>query len=243
LSWRCSISPATAREQVRVASRLVELPLLRKAFESGELSYSKVRAVSRIATDATEADLVAIARHATAADLDVMCRSYRAAVRADDDSGDPFYVTCFQDCDGSWILNGRLRPEDGAVIRKALDSGADEIHRRTAASAEAPRWGERSAMALADMANNALQDRGRRGSAADRYLVVLHSDAQCSELEDAEVEPSTAERIACDCSFVAMLHKGAGPPDVGRRTRVISPSLRRALVARDHHCRFWQPGI
>ena len=239
LSWRCSISPTTAREQVRVASKLSEFPRVREAFGSGQLSYSKVRAVTRIATEATEAELLSIAKHATAADLDVMCRSYRAAVRAvDDDAADSSYVTCFQDIDGSWILHGRLRADDGAVVRKALDSGADDIERKTRASAEAPRWGERSARALVDMAEGSLNARGRRGSAADRYLVILHSDADATDLEGAEVDPATGERIACDCSVVAMLHRKAGPPDVGRRTRVISPSLRRALLARDHHCRF-----
>jgi hypothetical protein len=88
------------------------------------------------------------------------------------------------------------------------------------------------------MAQGSLHTRGRKGSAADRYLVVLHTDGDAAELEGAEVEPATAARIACDCSVVAMLHRRAGPPDVGHRTRVISPALRRALSTRDHHCRF-----
>lgn len=55
LSWRCGLSLVSAREHLRVAHRLVELPLVRAAFAAGELSYSKVRALARIATPATEA--------------------------------------------------------------------------------------------------------------------------------------------------------------------------------------------
>src|SRR3954451_3776304 len=54
LSWRCSLSARAARDHVRVARALSELPLLRDAFLRGELSYSKVRAVTKIATQATE---------------------------------------------------------------------------------------------------------------------------------------------------------------------------------------------
>jgi hypothetical protein len=49
LSWRCAVSPSEAREHVRVAGRLSELPLIRAAFARGELSYSKVRALIRVA--------------------------------------------------------------------------------------------------------------------------------------------------------------------------------------------------
>ena len=81
LSWRCSVTPNAAREQVRVARRLSELPAVRGAFASGELSFSKVRALTRVATEDNEEELVGIARHATAAQLEVMVRSYRRAVR------------------------------------------------------------------------------------------------------------------------------------------------------------------
>ena len=53
LAWACSVSPATAREQVRVARALDELPQIRTAFAAGQLSYSKVRAMSRVGTRGT----------------------------------------------------------------------------------------------------------------------------------------------------------------------------------------------
>ncbi|WP_152528539.1 DUF222 domain-containing protein, partial [Gordonia amicalis] len=50
LSWKAGISQRTAHEQVRVAKSLRELPLIRKAFGAGRLTYSKVRALTRVAT-------------------------------------------------------------------------------------------------------------------------------------------------------------------------------------------------
>src|SRR5689334_24604613 len=66
LAWRIGIGPAAAREHVRVARALGELPLTDAAFSIGKLSYSKVRALTRMATPATEQELLGIAMHATA---------------------------------------------------------------------------------------------------------------------------------------------------------------------------------
>src|SRR5215213_2193231 len=58
ISWRCSISPGAAREHVRVARRLEELPLIRSAFGEGRLSYSKVRALTRVDNVVEEGSVV-----------------------------------------------------------------------------------------------------------------------------------------------------------------------------------------
>ena len=63
LHWRTGIDLGAAREKVRVAKALPSLPLLSGALQRGEISYAKVRALTRIATPATEKRLLAIARH------------------------------------------------------------------------------------------------------------------------------------------------------------------------------------
>jgi len=78
--------------------------------------------------------------------------------------------------------------------------------------------------------------------------VVVHVDTEVlrdpaadgrSELEDGPGVPAeTARRLACDCSLVEMRHGPGGALDVGRKTRVISAPLRRALQARDGGCVF-----
>ena len=70
LSWKCQIAPGTAREQVRVARSLTEYPLIRREFAAGRLSYAKARALTRIVTPQTEADLVAMATPMTAGQLE-----------------------------------------------------------------------------------------------------------------------------------------------------------------------------
>src|ERR1700694_2277463 len=52
LNWRCGLALGAARERVRVGRRLAELPAITAAFSTGVLSYSKVRALTRVATAA-----------------------------------------------------------------------------------------------------------------------------------------------------------------------------------------------
>jgi hypothetical protein len=70
VSYRCGIGLQAAREKLRVGRRLGELPLIRAAFATGELSYSKVRAVCRVARPETEPALLETARYATTAQLE-----------------------------------------------------------------------------------------------------------------------------------------------------------------------------
>src|SRR3954452_18384585 len=66
LSWQCGLGPGAAREHVRVARALRGLPLIEAAFADGRLSYSKVRALSRIAEPDTQEMLIELAVEATA---------------------------------------------------------------------------------------------------------------------------------------------------------------------------------
>src|SRR5438034_5763479 len=77
LAWRCALTPRAAREHVRVARRLLELPLIHAAFAEGELSYAKVRALTRVADEESEEELLELARHLTAAQLERALRGYR----------------------------------------------------------------------------------------------------------------------------------------------------------------------
>lgn len=76
LSWRCGISMGTARDQVRVARRLRELPKVTEAFGKGQLSYSKARAICRVATAETEEQWITLAGNATAKILDRMASAW-----------------------------------------------------------------------------------------------------------------------------------------------------------------------
>src|SRR6185503_9116233 len=81
LSWRAGIAPGTAREHVRVAHKLAELPLIAGALGRGEISYSKVREVTRVATPATEERLLKVARAGTAVHVARIVRGWRQVDR------------------------------------------------------------------------------------------------------------------------------------------------------------------
>ena len=127
LSWACGIDTHTAREKVRVARALSELPLLSDALAKGELGYSKVRALTRIATSENEADLLNIGLHGTAQHVEKFVRLYRRAKRAEEtERADAQYenrgLTFWHEDDGTVVLHGRFPPEMGARILSALDA-------------------------------------------------------------------------------------------------------------------------
>jgi hypothetical protein len=89
LGWKCGLAERAAKEKVRVARALDDLPAITEAFAKGELSYSQVRALTRVAEPVTEMDLLMIARHATAAQLERLVRSYRGVLRRVDETAAP----------------------------------------------------------------------------------------------------------------------------------------------------------
>ena len=119
-----------AREHVRVAHQLKELPLVREAFSRGELSYCKVRALTRAATPATEAALLEIARHATGAQLEKLMRCYAGALSATLGAAqralERRYLRWNWEDDGSLRLEARLPADDGAVVLNALRAAEEQ---------------------------------------------------------------------------------------------------------------------
>jgi hypothetical protein len=126
LSWKCGLGLVAGREHVRVARRLEELPLIREAFAAGELSYSKVRAMTRVAAPEMEDNLLNLARSSTTHQLERLVRAYRKVQVAEELRRSNVrrarrYANWRQDGDGSFVLNARLSPEDGAVVMAALE--------------------------------------------------------------------------------------------------------------------------
>jgi Domain of unknown function (DUF222)/HNH endonuclease len=257
LSWRCSIGLVAAREHVRVARRLRELPLVTEAFGTGELSYCKVRAITRVATPQLEAHLVEMGRQATGSQLEKIVRGYSGAVRATlgraQDAHSRREVTWLHDDDGSLVLRARLPADDGALLLaalKAAESWLPESRATDGTSEDIPvvtPAAERRADALVAIARAGL-DSGENRRGGDPCEVVVHVDAQslvgdevksCSELADGPVlSPETVRRLGCDAALVRIIERDGRPLTVGRRTRTIPPALRRALRARDEGCRF-----
>ncbi len=134
LNWKCSVNIGTAREKVRVAHALKDLGKISDAFREGRLSYSKVRAMTRVATPKNEDYLMMIAKHGTAAHVDRLVRLYRQvkrteALEQENRRHEMRELTLYEDDDGSFVVHGRLTPEQGALVKKALEAGMDEAWR------------------------------------------------------------------------------------------------------------------
>jgi hypothetical protein len=139
IAWRCGLTPRSAREHVRVARALGALPVIRARFASGELSYSKVRALTRVADPDSEAELFEIARHATAAQLERIVRAARrvTSAQARETHADCFLRWHWDDDDGCLHLHAKLPPEDGALFLRALEAARDALAERRAAERRA----------------------------------------------------------------------------------------------------------
>jgi hypothetical protein len=258
LAWRVGLAPGAAREKVRVARVLGELPLLAEALARGEVSYSKVRALTRVATPETEARLLKVARCGTAAHVERIVRGWRrvdrlAEAREAKRRHASRGLQVYEDEDGMVVVRGRLEPEVGALLRRALEAAAEALYQSTrraeGASEDPPTPAQRRADALALVAETALQQGFDPEAAGERYQVVVHVDAPVLADPDApgqsvveggaHVPAGTSRRLACDAHRVVMRHDGTGRVlDVGRRTRTIPPALRLALRHRDRGCRF-----
>lgn len=126
LDWKCGIAGCAARERVRIAHCLDELPHINKAFEAGELSYSKVREMTRVATNDNEDYLLMIAEHGTASHIAKLVRKYRRVEKTMDMEQlealqQSREFTFFQDNDGMWEIRARLPQDEGGLVIKAID--------------------------------------------------------------------------------------------------------------------------
>ena len=138
---KCGISLSTGREKLRVAKALFFLPHISGAYQNGELSYSKVRAMTRVATEITERELLGYARKATASQVDQHCAGLRnvqqkfstpCANRAHDQR--KLRVT--PTLDGRFLLNGELPEESARLVLKALELCMAQARREEDPSAE-----------------------------------------------------------------------------------------------------------
>ncbi len=243
VAWRCALTPRAAREHVRVARALPALPVIREAFGDGALSYSKVRALTRVADRESEAELLELARHATAAQLDRMVRAARRVTTAETEEA-------AEDPDGSAGPLAAPEPSGSAEPPLPPLSPWDSRTRRPAAPTNAESLAALSEAALARPPTGSW-DR----AAGERYQVLVHVDSStlatdspgaampgrggsCAIADGPGIAPETARRLACDCALVALVERDGKPLSVGRRTRSIPPSIRRALLVRDGRCQF-----
>ena len=266
LNWQCGIGPVAAREKVRVARALEQLPEISDAFEKGEISYSKVRGMTRVATAANESVLVSVARYGTAAHVEKLVRKFhwtqrRDAAKIAQQQHEFRNVSYFFD-DGRHVHLAR------AVAAGDRRGGAQGARARRRSGAEPPNDvsaetslqtpGTRAAPMRYGTSRRRISSimgrRRERGSSADRVQVVVHIDQailvgsvrshgrgapplRARRRPRARARYGAAARLRL--TVVGIVEGEDGEPlDIGRKSRSIPTAIARALKARDGGCRY-----
>ena len=259
LNVYCGIGMVAAREKVRVAHAIRRLPAINEAFRDGRISYSKVRAMTRVATPENEPVLLIIALHGTAAHVERTVRYYRKVERLEEAARAAAahrdrYLQFRYVSDEQQAIHAVLPVEVAELVRQAIDRAVELLEPASGDSAES--WGARRADALRLIASQFLEQRAEEAGSSDRYQVVVHIDHALlraeaptptadslagarpvlCELEDGPtLAIETARRLACDCALVGLVDDAEGSRSKAHAP--IPPSLKRRPGPRKG-CRF-----
>ena len=217
LAWRCDLSMSAAREKVRVAHALKTLPLVATSFSTGELSYSKVRALTRVARVDNEEALLAFALKTTVSRVEERCRELRCgtvdsvgeAQRAHANRS----LRVFRNAErGTMSITIELPLETGELLEKALDRARDtRVVNTTDGGDEC--WSVLQADALVAIANAYLSGSGESAACtADNYLVTVHVDqtALANANGRSSLPLESVKRLCCDGDAIVIVENEDG---------------------------------
>jgi hypothetical protein len=261
VSWlraRYGVSAGMAKELVRLARNLDEMPRTRKALMAGDISSSAVRVLASVREahpaefSAHEEILVEAATKLSVRELGHAVTYWSQAVDGDvaldhaQRLHDRRHLHVSPMLDGMVRVDGDLDPETGETLITALRSVMDADSRSGRTDPRTP--AQRRADALHEICRGWLDRRDRPAVAGERPHVLVTVDLEslrgragttCELDHTGPVHPETARRIACDASVSRVITRGRSEPlDVGRKTEAVPAAIRRALIIRDRHCRF-----
>ena len=242
LAWRCDFSMTTALEKVRVAHTLKTLPAISHSFSVGELSYSKVRALTRVANQTNEEELLNFALRHSAANVAERCRELRCGGDVStDDAARAFANRSLRirrdHQRGMMTITVELPMDTGGLFEKALDKARDDECLDVPDLADTS-WSTRQADALVNVVKGYLSGDDVLSHSTE-YLVNIHVDqsALVGKAGRSALPIESVKRICCDSHAVVLTENDKGEPlNIGRKTRIIPKAIERALHARDHGC-------
>jgi hypothetical protein len=260
-SWlvgRLKVAWGAARDQVRMARGLKQMPQTRASLEAAELSLSAARVLVMAQHGEPEAFveaeplLVEAARIHSVTDLNRAVAFWTQRVQSERSGGaDPRYgrrrLHASVTLGGMVRLDGDLDPETGETVLSALGAVLDaEAHSRSEEDRRSP--AQRRADALGEICRQWLDRADRPTVAGERPHLTLTVGVQelsgngsgIAELDHAgAIGIDTALRLACDASLMrVVLSAESQPLDIGRRSPVVPSGMRRAVIVRDRHCQF-----
>jgi len=243
LTYRCDLSMSTAREKVRVAHALKTLPAISAAFATGELSYSKVKEMTRVANRQNEDKLLEFALRHTATVVAGYCRELRfgspdsteIAARAFANRS----LRVRRDHQrGMMTVTVELPIERGELLEKALDKARDDEVLAVPDLVDTS-WSVRQADAFTNLLNEYLASANESGNVSDNHLVTIHVDQSALACGDGRsaLPIESVKRLCCDGKAVVLTENDEGEPlNIGRKSRIVPKAIERALRARDNSC-------
>ena len=245
LHYRCDFSMNAAREKVRVAHALKTLPEVAAAFATGKLSYSKVRAITRVTGPHNENELLSFALKTTTARVEERCRDLRCGTVDSLGGAQRAFANrslrVVRNVErGTMSITIELPVETGELVEKALDKARDD----STPSAEFidESWSARQADAMVAMASSYLSGNAEKTrNSSDDYLVTIHVDqsALTNGIGRSSLPIESVKRLCCDGHAVILGEDENGEPlNIGRKTRTVPTAIKRALMARDKSCAF-----
>ncbi len=237
LDWKCGIALGAARERVRIARALDGLPKINASFEVGELSYSKVREMTRVATEENEEYLLMIAQYGTAQQLAKLVGSFRTVCRYQDFEPDDKLrerlaeefeaeqaeqisqenerqFNSYQDDEGMWVIHARLPAEEGGLLVKLISALGDQIAINHKDRAQAL-----SDACSSEACSSSLGGKSVPAGTSERVINTVDDSFSTSDFDtdaDLKVEPLTFPQRRADAlvaiaeQFLAAEHSNLG---------------------------------
>jgi len=238
LSFRTGIDLGAAREKVRTARVLVDLPQTSASMARGELSFSQVRALSRVATEANEGDLLELARECTTAQLERMVRAFRRGSREDEAAlearrYESRSLSVFPDDDGMYVVKGRLPAEVGALLMWAVEAASDALFREEGARQRKVDAGDLSSAEAVGLEELRVGTDSQQVAAQRRAdaLGLLAERALAAGFQPSSISGTRAERYQVVLHVDADTLASAGEPgrsELEDGTRVAPAHARRS---------------
>jgi hypothetical protein len=244
IRFNCHLTSNAAADLIAVGRNLERMPESVQAVSQGEIGFAHVKAMARTASALgnkfDERLLLEKARENSPGKFYYICNHYRHAAdrkgfeeeRAELEENRKLWISKCED--GSVLLSGTFDPEGGGAILTKLGplarkSGAHDDRTRE------KRFGD----ALVELASGGGSQAQIQVTSSIETLLGL-AGAPAAEMEFSfPVSSTTVERLACDSSIARILLDSESTViDVGRSKRVVSEPARRALNARDGHCRW-----
>lgn len=263
MNLELGISLQLGWEYLRVGRKLRLLPTTTALFRAGKLSWSKIRLIVNVADPDNEKTLCHAALDASVTTVKKLCNEYRWT---QDDKGESENDRAMKQWDARSLLWDELSTGSTRIqlilppeIAQAFLNSVEHSLNQTDADNSETKISQRRADAAILMAETSLQAAGRDIATADRYQVIVSMEAseviskhEPEEASQTKLPPKrptvkgassiaqeTAKRIACDCNISTITKTDGEITDIGRKSRLWTNALTRAIKDRDQHCQFY----